>query len=296
MDWLILALGAAILPMVPNLADKYIILNKDYGIKALSVVSIFFYILFAFIAAFQFMEGMSLEMLLVSLTIGFIFGVVTYLIFKAFMTEQVTVVTTIYNIFPIFVAIGAAIFLSESIGAPAIVGVVLTVIGVMLVSISSSGGTLKIGKGIVFVVSGMLLAAVAQLLTKYVLNSVSFWDYLFVGAVGHALFMGWFLLEKDVRGNIFRMVKDTKTLGIVAVKEGVWVISAAMFLAAASVQKITIISTIASTTPVFIFIGAVLIGKFMPGKSDEKIDAKTVFMKAVSIALVVSGVMLVSFF
>src|SRR3989344_2923322 len=157
MDWLILALGAAILPMVPNLADKYIILNKDYGVKALSVVSIFFYILFAFIAAFQFMQGMSLEMLLVSLLIGFIYGVVTYLLFKAFITEQVTVVTTIYNIFPIFVATGAAIFLAESIGPLAVAGVVLTIIGVALVSVSSSLKSLSIGKGIIFVIFGMLL-------------------------------------------------------------------------------------------------------------------------------------------
>ena len=41
--------------------------------------------------------------------------------------------------------------------------------------------------------------------------------------------------------------------------------------------------------------GTNLIG-VLPGKSDEKIDAKTVFVKAVSIALVVAGVALVSLF
>src|SRR3989344_8664536 len=137
MDWLIFAILAAALPAIPNLFDKYIILNKNYGAKAFALVSISIYILFSVIVALPFMKGMSIELTGITLLVGFIYGIITYLIYKAFVTEQVTVVTTIYNTYPIFIALTAAVFLGETVGSIALIGVVLTVAGVVLVSYSS---------------------------------------------------------------------------------------------------------------------------------------------------------------
>src|SRR3989344_1857840 len=284
MDWLILAIISAALPAIPNLFDKYIIHNRRYGAKALAVVSISFYILFSLIASAPFMKGMSIELTAITLLVGFIYGIITYLIYKAFEGEQVTVVTTIYNTYPIFVALAAFVFLGEAVGGLAVAGVVLTVAGVVLVSYSSKL-KFEMRKGIYLVIVCVLLAVATQLLTKFVLGKAGFWDFLPVSVIGHFLFLGWFLLEKDVRLEIRKMFGERKVIGFVAFKEMIWVVSTATFLIAMSMQKVTIVSTVSSTTPVFIFLGAFVIAKIMPGKTDEKIDAKTVFVKAISIAL-----------
>ena len=177
----------------------------------------------------------------------------------------------------------------------ALVGVLLNVAGVVLVSYSSKL-KFEMRKGIYLVIVCVLLAVATQLLTKFVLGKAGFWDFLPVSVIGHFLFLGWFLLEKDVRQDIRNMFKDGKVMGVVVFKEMVWVVSTAVFLIALGMQKLTIVSTISSTTPVFIFLGAFVIAKMRPGKSDEKIDAKTVIVKAVSIVLVVVGVALVSLF
>src|SRR3989344_167844 len=291
MDWLILAIISAALPAIPNLFDKYIIHNRRYGAKALAVVSISFYILFSLIASAPFMKGMSIELTAITLLVGFIYGIITYLIYKAFESEQITVVTTIYNTYPIFVALAAFVFLGEAIGGLALAGVVLTVAGVMLVSYSSKL-KFEMRKGMYLVVAGVFLAVITQLLTKFVLGKAGFWDFLPVSTIGHFLFLGWFLLEKDVRQELKKMSGDTKVVGFVAFKEMIWVVSTAMFLAAMSMQKVTLVSTVSATTPVFIFLGAFVIAKIMPGKSDETLEVGTIFIKAASIAMVVAGVAL----
>ena len=138
MEWLILALGAAILPAVPHLFDKHVIINAKYDLRAFAVVSALPYVLGMLIVTLPFMKFSSPTMALMSLVVGFIYGIVTYLIYKAYSTEQVSIAMLAYNTYPAFVAAGAWAFLGEQIGMMAIAGILLTVAGVALVSFSSN--------------------------------------------------------------------------------------------------------------------------------------------------------------
>ena len=292
MEWLILALGAAILPAVPHLFDKHVIINAKYDLRAFAVVSALPYVLGMLIVTLPFMKFSSPTMALMSLVVGFIYGIVTYLIYKAYSTEQVSIAMLAYNTYPAFVAAGAWAFLGEQIGVMAIAGILLTVAGVALVSFSSNQW--KSTGGIAIIALAIALAVVAQLTTKAVVSSISYCDYLAFSALGQGCFMALLLVQGGVAKKAGSIIGNRKMLAGIVAKEIFWVGSAIMFAAAISIHELSSVSAVSATTPVFIFLGAVVIVALKLVKSDEDIRRRALLIKSLSIAVVILGIALVS--
>ncbi|OGY62103.1 MAG: hypothetical protein A3G58_00810 [Candidatus Colwellbacteria bacterium RIFCSPLOWO2_12_FULL_46_17] len=178
MNWLVLSIISVVMLSVSNLLRRVLMKDEKSDVMAYSFV---FQILCAllvglFAFAYDFVAPPIREFPLNFALTGVLYAAGTILLFKAYKTTEASRVTILTSSSALWVIITAIIFLGESFTLLKAVGVTLTLVGVILVSIKPKTGTL-FSRGDLYALAGAAVYGVAFTNDAFILQSANALSY-----------------------------------------------------------------------------------------------------------------------
>lgn len=289
--WLLYALLAPMLFGAANLFDK--VLTKKFHPVSLNVAAG----LAAGIALlmFPFMDlSLPLWAVVLSLVSGVFWFLAGFPYFKAISIEEASRVAPLWQLAVPMTLIMAVIFLDERLPALSYVAMALVFLGAFLVSVRDVKKTLRITPAFWLMLLANALIAASSVLTKALYPSGSFLHIQFFLLVGNFFAAAAvFVASGSIRKNIISAVKAggrmralfaprmaSETLGYVF-------LNLALLTGSASLT-----SALDGLSGFFVFIAATFISIWRPSLFKEELDRKTLSTKAVAIALILVGLLL----
>ena len=161
MDWIFLALGAALLWGIGNIISKYSLskLNKETTMIAMLVSS--------FVTLVVLFFGFPLQFSYLPLFSGMIWYLAYYLFFVGLDSSEVSSASALLLTNPIFTAIFSAFILNEILLPIQYLGILLAVLGSLLLTFEG-----KLKKSALLVVFSSILFSLCDVISKIALHTI----------------------------------------------------------------------------------------------------------------------------
>ncbi len=293
--WIILALTAAATLAVVNLTDKRLL---DHHLPGLSTLYLWVALaLAAYIAGAIVIFGLPRDtapaIVLVALASGFSLGVGYALIFVGLKVAEASRAVAISQIYPIFVALLAVIFLGERLVPMQWAAITLVALGTMLVALPVVPvrlAELKPSRGAPALLAGGLLLGAGFFAAKVALEESTFPVVFIYQQLGTLLVFLPFA-RRRVWGQLFGVLRRRRTVLLLVVGEGILpLIVVAGALQAANLGPISLVSACLATTPLFVFVLATLLSQARWQVMEEVITRRALALKFAAIGMIVAGV------
>lgn len=234
-------------------------------------------------------NGMTVLLTIISSAVR---AVGIFIILRALRAEEVSRVMPVTSSFPIFVALLAVPFMNEVLGWLQWLAIVITVAGVMLISIQRHPGGIRLRKSFASLVFASLLLGISNTLAKYVLDGIPLLPMYGINTLTVSASFILFSLPGSLRGELRGLAADYKSLLLVTINALIAMVGFYFYFGAIEKGPVSQVSTILSTRPVFIFIFALIVSRVYPAVLNERMGRSAVVIKMVSIALIIGGVAL----
>lgn len=297
MQWLAFSLIATALWASSNVIDK--IALSQYIKKPIFCVSMAGFLGFVF----AIIETLSLKVqiiatlpLFLSLIEGIIYIGALLFYFKALSIEEVTRITPILQTIPLITLFLSTIFLNEILRIVQYVGIVLIIIGALLVSLKKSNNNIfTFNKAFWFILFSCLLFSISWVLSKYILNSISYSNLFFWSRIGGFLIVCCLLIVVPSYNKLTLNIKEIsgKSFGLVAISEVINLIALFVMTIALSKGPASIVSAITSSQPLFVLTYAFLLSHSMPKTFKSEIEKTNLIVKVVASAFIITGFFLI---
>ncbi len=293
--WIILALTAAATLAVVNLTDKRLL---DHHLPGLSTLYLWVALaLAAYISGAIVIFGLPRDtapaIVLAALASGFSLGVGYALIFVGLKVAEASRAVAISQIYPIFVALLAVIFLGERLVPGQWAAITLVALGTMLVSLPVVPvrlAELKPSRGAPALLAGGLLLGAGFFAAKVALAESSFPVVFIYQQLGTLLVFLPFA-RRRVWGQLFGVLRRRRTVLLLVVGEGILpLVVVAGALQAANLGPISLVSACLATTPLFVFVLATLLSQARWQVMEEVITRRALALKFAAIGMIVAGV------
>jgi drug/metabolite transporter (DMT)-like permease len=244
------------------------------------------------LALFPFPEGLTAFPLAVAIASAILRAVAITIMLYTMTREEVSQVIPVVYTYPIFVAIMAVMLLGESLDYLQWLAIVIVAAGAVMVSLrrSPSGNSVWLGKsfGLLFVSS--LLMAGADVASKYALNYISFWNMYCLSVLA----MSSLYFVVSVRGSVFHelqsMQRRGRAMALIAFTETLSFIGIVLSFRAIEGGPVSLVSTILSSRPIFVFIYALILSRVFPVFLKWQPTRATLLLRFTATAMIVGGV------
>lgn len=294
MLWVFFTLLAQFLWSISNIVDKYLLSRYIKNPMVFLIFMCFFSLISAFIVSFFIQISIpSMNIMILSLLTGVIWVIVILFYFKSLLIEEVSRISPLFSISSIFVLILATIFLNEIFTMEKYVGIFLIVIGSILISLKKHV-KFKISKALFFMVIATLFLAIRNVLLKFLLNYLTYWNVFFWTRVGSFLtapVLIYFFYKPLIK--TFKIVKKyPKTAVYVSITEGANVGGVFFITVALSIGFASLVSALGQVQPLFILTIATLLSVFKPQIIKEELKGSIIFLKLIAILIIIFGAVL----
>lgn len=282
--WILLAILTALTLSIVNVIDKFVlskVVNNPY------VPAIYLGIL-SFLTGVILLiwKGTSLEgwTLILSLISGALYCISTILYFHAVKKEEISRIVPLFYLNIIFVAIMGALWFGEIFTFITYIGILLLIGGAILINFKDC---FAIGATFWIMIVAALFLAMSRILMKYVLISADYWTVFAWGRIG------MFLICVPL---IFIYLKDFKnsfsSATLISSSEILNIFGVLLLTIAVSLAPVTLVGSLTTLQPLFLFFITLTISYFKPTLLFEQLNRKEVLIKAVSIVMIILGVVL----
>ena len=295
--WYIPALLASILWAVVVIVDKFVLTHhiKDaYSYQLFLTITFIPPLLILFFCS-SFHESMLLYLLI--LVLGIIFGLAFVLYNKALLVEEVSRVTPLFYLAPLFVLILSALFLGEHLPTRRYIGIGLMVLSAILVSFRwPERKSFSVSPALFMMLFLDLLIAGKDVIAKFLFSYIDYWTYLFWFVLGNIVVRPFLLLHPNIKR---RFIADIKSLQpriylLCFVNSALAWLGYVLYFDAISRTYVSLVSAIPSTQPFFVFIFAIVLGVFYPELIKENISEKSsVLVKGSATVMILVGAYLI---
>jgi drug/metabolite transporter (DMT)-like permease len=236
--------------------------------------------------------------ILLALASGIVRTVGITIVLYTLQKEEVSKVIPVVHTYPIFVAILAALTLGEALDWTQWLAIVITVAGAVLVSLNRTFNTskLKVGKSLGSLFGASALLAIANTISKYTLDYISAWSlYSLTTFCMVGVFFVLFLRPKVFQE--LRSIRNPKSaMSLIVGNETLVLLSMILFFWAIEKGPVSLVSTINTARPVFVFLYAVVLSRLSPVLLEWHLSKQTVALRGMSIAMIIAGITLVSLY
>ena len=298
MDWVLLSLASAAGFAVVGILDKVILSRIAPSPATFTVLTGLIQIPGSAIPLFIVpMQSYPIDVWVTAVASGFLWGTSLVVMFWVLSREEVSEVIAIYQTSPVFVAIMAVIFLSENLSPWHWVAIIVTVAGAGLISLRRNGGSrrMTLDASFLFLLFAGGLVAAGQLLTKVAADEMSFWNLYSVRSLALASAMIILPIRPSVLPEARRVLADRAGTGLLVLTEGFLGFgSMIVTLLAISLGPISLVSTLMSARPLFVFVFSVVLSAGAWRLLDEPLNRETLVRKAGAIAMIFGGIAAIS--
>ena len=295
-NWAIIALISAGISGLVSIFDKtvlYRFVTNSHTLPLLiALIQMSFGILTILIVSS--LEIIHLEYFFWPFIAGALFGLQGHLFLKVTFSNEITRTVPISQIYPIFTAFFALLFLDENILLYQWVGILLIVIGAILIVMDFSGDFWKIkiiDKAFGLLVIGSLLYSAANITSKLAVEEASI---IQVHAVRmFALGFVFFLLNfrKDSYLDVKNMIQSKSKGFLFVFTNEVFLVNVHFYLAllALSLGPVSLVTAILSVRSLFLLIFTILVSVLFKWPLGESITPKIILIKGLSTSVIVVG-------
>ncbi|MFC1864579.1 EamA family transporter [Chloroflexota bacterium] len=234
--------------------------------------------------------------LVVAFASGIARAIGVLLMLQAMRSEEISRIIPVVHTFPIFVAILAVPLLGEALGYIEWLSIFITVTGAVLISVrrEADGRGARLRKSFALLLVCSLLLGVANTASKYALDYVSFWNMYYINATCFGIIFLFLSVRPKVLKELMDMKERTRALGLLTLNECIALVGIILSFWAIEQGPVSLVSTILSTRPCFVFIYALVLSRIFPAVLEERLSRGTLIIKITSIGLIISGVTLLT--
>jgi drug/metabolite transporter (DMT)-like permease len=297
LDWVSVSLASAALLAMVNVVDSHLIAKRLPSLHSYLLILGFLVLLIStgLITLFPLSADVDSQSLFIAILSGVLRGVSVYVMFYTLKREEVSMVIPIVNSYPILVALFAMPLLGEFLHTSQWMAIFVVVLGVILASFRSDSGSRIIWSGrvlgLLFVSS--ILWALSEVAAKYALAVISPWQMYALSHFAIAFLFLTISARPRIIKELLRHEKRNSAIIIVILNETIAVISIVLFYWAMGRGPVSLVSTIASTRPVFVFIYALIIGRFSDFLLKQQATRGLLLLRWIAITMIVSGVAII---
>ncbi len=296
MNWLFFALIGTVSLANTAILDKFILSRYTRDATTYLVSLIFVQQLFAFLVlifrGFEFVYPLSF--------IAFLAGSfqvvlwVSYL--RALKVEDVSRVTPLVFIYPLFVFGAAALFLGDILTPSRYAGGILLVVSAFLVSYKpeKAKAPLVLSPAVKYLFFFWVFVALYAVTAKYLLNFIDEWHLYFWSSLGNLVFCIPLLGKRMTRMETRALLQKSGALGAILLEEVFDFTGRIGFLFAYSLGSVALVASVNALQPLIVLVYVIILSLFMPGMLKEEISRETLVFKFSAVILVVAGMYLIT--
>ena len=297
-DWVSLTiLGTVAISMV-NILDSHLISRRMPSLRAFFLpvsIVILIYSLVTF-CLFPLPKGVGIWPFLVALGSGLMRAVSLAILLYILKTEEVSLAIPLFHTFPVFVAIMAVPLLGETLGYLQWLAIITVVIGAVIISArrGSGGSTTWLGRPFFLLFGASLLMAVANVLSKYALDYISFWNMYWITS----FFLSGVYLLISLRTSVLRELGNMSQRGwaivIIIVNETLAMVGMVLVFWAMESGPVSLVSTITGSRPIFVFFLALILNRVLPNFIlERKLGRGALAVRLIATAMIASGIAII---
>ena len=298
MTWVTAAIFTAAIMGVVAILDSHLISKRMPSLRAFLVPLGLMHVGFALIilALYPLPEGVGALPLAVAFASGIIRSGGILLMLQAMRSEEVSRIIPVVHTFPIFVAILAVPLLGEALGYLEWLSILMVVAGAVLISVQRDvgGKGARIPKSFALLFGCSLLVGIASVATKYALNYISFWNMFSINAICISTVFFLFSVRSRTLKELINMRQRNQALALLTFNECLALVGILLGFWAMERGPVSLVSTILSVRPLFVFIYALALSRVFPAVLEERLSRGVAVIKIISIALIVGGVTLLT--
>jgi drug/metabolite transporter (DMT)-like permease len=296
-DWVSVALlSAAVLGLV-NIIDSHLISRRMPSLRAFLLLIGIIHLIYGSVlfSLFPLPEGVGIWPVLVAVASGILRTSAVTIMLYIMKREEVSRVVPVVYTYPVFVAIMAVPLLGETLYYLQWLAIIIVVAGAVMVSFrrNSEGSATWLGKPLLLLFGSSLLFAMADIASKYALAFISFWNMFWVSAF---CISGIFLLA-SMRPHIIRQLSNMKqrssTIALVVFNETLAPIGIVLSFWAIQRGPVSLVSTIISSRPIFVFIYALIISRVSPMFLEYQPGKAMLTLRLIATAMIFGGIAII---
>lgn len=297
-NWLLLALVSAATIGAVGVIDSHFITRRMPSLRAyLLIVGLSTLAMSAMgLLVFPFPAGLAWHPLWAAIGAAGIRTAAVIIMLYVLQKEDVARVIPLMATAPVFVAVLAFIFLGERLAVLQWVGVLLAVGGAVLISFKHDGGVSRFESRSFFLmlVSSLLFAA-SDVTSKYAMSYLSFWNNASISFFVTAVIIILICLRAPVVREILGI--RPRWITMLAASFNQVMAIAAMVLAFSAIQQgpVSLVSSVMSTRPLFVFVYALALGYLWPGfLIPAPADRKSLAIKLTATLMIITAMAVIS--
>lgn len=295
-DWASLAILSAALLGVVHVVDSHLITRRMPSLRAYLLPLGLAVLVFGLVVIYLFPLPRSLAAgaLIAAIVSGILRTTSLGIVLYALKTEEVSRVIPVLHTYPVFVAMMAVPLLGEALSYLEWMAIVVVVTGVVMVSVRLSPGNSVawFSKTFFLLVGSSLLMATADVASKYALGGLSFWNMF---AINNFCLAAIFLLI-SLRPHILRQlanIRQGKAVALLALNEILAALGMLLLFWAMQRGPVSLVSTIVSSRPIFVFIYALALSRISPAFLVGHADRRTQIMRLIGIMMIFGGITII---
>ena len=312
MQWFILALIASILWAVVVIVDKFILTHyiKDAVSYQVFLTLTMLPFLISLLPFTSHNTNSSTPTILpvIIILLGVTMGLVYVLYNKALLIEEVSRVTPLFYLSPLFVLLFSFMFIGEGLSLRRYLGIGLMVFSAISVSVSlrrrnrdsrrqshSHSLHIVLSPALLMILVLDIMNAGKDVISKLILSHLDYLSYLFWFLLGNIAGRPFLLLIPHNREKTLMIIKTLppKVYLLSFISSSLAWTGYVLYFKAVSMTYISLVSAIPTTQPFLVFIFATLLGLFYPGLIEEKTDRRSLTIKGIAAVSVLIGAYLI---
>lgn len=278
---------------INNYIDKFLLEKQNISATVLSIYGgVFAFIVGLVVLFITGFYPIDTKSLLIILSSGFLTTIYLLPYYKALSLDETSYVIPLFQFYPIFVLILSFVFLNESLSKMQYLGCIIIVLAGFLLSVEKLNRKIfKLRKSFFYIVLSSLLFAVAQVLYKFGVQEIPFWNTLPYEGLGIALGALCITVYKN---NFKKLKNETKRFKgkvfiFMTVNELVYILARYTGYFAISIISVGMVSILAGLQPLFVLIYGIILSLWFPKILKEVINKKVLSQKTISIILMFLG-------
>ena len=311
MQWFILALIASTLWAVVVIVDKFILthyIRDAVPYQVFLALTMLPFLIFLLPFTPHTNSPTSVVFPLVIILLGVVLGLVYVLYNKALLIEEVSRVTPLFYLSPLFVLLFSFMFIGEGLSLRRYVGIGLMVFSAITVSVSLRGRDrdrhshshslhISLSPALLMILVLDIMNAGKDVVSKLMLSHLDYLSYLFWFVLGNIAGRPLLLLIPHNREKTLMIIKTLppKIYLLSFINSTLAWAGYVLYFKAVSMTYVSLVCAIPTTQPFLVFIFATLLGLFYPELIEEKTDRRSLTIKGIAaVSIMIGAYLLIS--
>ena len=297
MSWIHTALLSAAIIGAVNIIDSHLLSKRMPGLRGfllpVGIISLTYGLVLFYL--FPLPEGTGVGTLLVAIASGMLRTAGVIIILYTLKREEVSRVIPVVYTYPILVAIIAVPLLGESLYYLQWLAIIMVVAGAVTISFrqSPSGSTTWLGKMFFLFFGSSLLLAMADITSKYVLASISFWNLYWLTAFCMSVTFLLVSMRPYILKQLINMKQRNSAIALLTFNELLAPVAILLSLRSIEMGPVSLVSTIISTRPVFVLTYALILNRVLPTFLEWQPGRRMLALRLIATAMIVSGIAII---